>query len=116
MRALIRAGAVRAGIVYASGAWAEPRVDPRATYRRAAQLASNGAVEDALALPTDLPLLGLNGTVLLSLYDYAGAFTYARYPSPPEPGLAASKRTISTTEPALARSRPTSRSASPEVP
>lgn len=88
MRALIRAGIVCAGVAYASGAWAEPRVDPRATYRRAAQLASNGAAEEALAVideglavtPKDLALLGLKGTVLLSLYDYAGAFaTYQAY-------------------------------------
>jgi len=83
MRALVRAGIVCAGIAYASGAWAEPRVDPRAMYKRAAQLANNGAAEEALAVideglavaPKNLPLLGLKGTVLLSLYDYAGAFT-----------------------------------------
>jgi hypothetical protein len=98
MRALIRAGIVGTAVACASAAWAAPpgapgaprpaRVDTRAMYKRAAQLASSGAAEDALAVideglaiaPTDLPLLGLKGTVLLSLYDYAAAFaTYQAY-------------------------------------
>jgi hypothetical protein len=88
MRTLICAGIVCAGAAYASHVWAEPRIDTRAKYNRAAQLANSGAAEQALALideglaiaPKDLPLLGLKGTVLLSLYDYAGAFaTYQAY-------------------------------------
>jgi hypothetical protein len=68
--------------------WAEPHIDTHAKYEHAAQLANSGAAEQALAIideglavaPKDLPLLGLKGTVLLSLYDYAGAFaTYQAY-------------------------------------
>jgi len=88
MRSLICAGIVCAGLAYASRVWAEPHIDVRAKYKRAAQLANNGAAEQALAVideglavaPKDLPLLGLKGTVLLSLYDYAEAFaTYQAY-------------------------------------
>lgn len=81
MRALIRAGIVCAGIVYATSTWAEPRIDVRTAYQRALKLANSGAAEQALAVikeglvaaPRNLPLLGLKGTVLLSLYDHAGA-------------------------------------------
>ena len=95
MHAVIRAGIVCAGVACASaalgaprGAPAAPRVDTRAKYKLAAQLANNGdperaltVIDEGLALaPNDLPLLGLKGTVLLSLYDYAAAFaTYQAY-------------------------------------
>jgi hypothetical protein len=88
MRALICAGVVCAGVAYASGASADPRVDLHAKYAQAAKLANNGAAEQALTLideglavaPRDLPLLGLKGTVLLSLYEYTGALaTYQAY-------------------------------------
>jgi hypothetical protein len=88
MRVLIWAGVVCVGVAYASRAEAEPRVDIRATYERASQLTNSGAAEQALTVideglavdPKDLPLLGLKGTVLLSLHDYAGALaTYKAY-------------------------------------
>ena len=88
MRALICAGIVCVGVAYASGVWAEPRVDTHAKYTRAAKLANSGNTEEALAVIEeglaaalqDLPLLGLKGTVLLPLYDYAGALaTYQAY-------------------------------------
>ena len=81
MRALIHVGIVCVGIVYATSTWAEPRIDVRTAYQRALKLANSGAAEQALAVieeglvaaPRNLPLLGLKGTVLLSLYDHAGA-------------------------------------------
>jgi len=88
MRALICAGIVCACVAYATSTWADARADSRATYRRAAQLVDRGDAEAALAVidaglaaaPRNLSLLGLKGMVLMSLYDYAGAFaTYQAY-------------------------------------
>jgi PEGA domain-containing protein len=88
MRALICAGVVCAGVAYASGASADPRVDLHAKYVQAVKLANNDAAEQALIVideglavaPRDLPLLGLKGKVLLSLYEYTGALaTYQAY-------------------------------------
>src|SRR5215468_7871087 len=88
MRAAICAGVMCAVLAGTSHVWAEPRVDVRAKYERASQLANSGAAEQALAVidegladaPKDLPLLGLKGTVLLSLHDYVGALaTYQAY-------------------------------------
>ena len=50
MCALICAGIVCAGVAYTSRVWAEPRIDTRAKYERAAQLANSGAPEQALAV------------------------------------------------------------------
>ncbi|HEX3474397.1 MAG TPA: PEGA domain-containing protein [Kofleriaceae bacterium] len=88
MRALICAGIAAAGVAYASSGSAEPRVDPHAKYVQAARLANSGDAEQALTLieeglaitPRDLPLLGLKGQVLLSLYEYVEASaTYQAY-------------------------------------
>lgn len=88
MRALICAGIACAGIAYASSVSAEPRVNPHAKYVQAARLANAGDAEQALTLideglavaPRDLPLLGLKGQVLLSLYEYVEASaTYQAY-------------------------------------
>jgi len=115
MRSLICAGIVCAGVACATRVWAEPRIDVRAKYKRAAQLANSGAAEQALAVideglavaPKDLPLLGLKGTVLLSLYDYAGRLPPTRRTSTPAhvARIAARPRRSSTTrEPCNRRS------------
>lgn len=86
MRGLIRTWIVWAGVAWAGVALAAPKVDVRATYKRAAQLDDNGDAEQALATieeglaiaPNDLRLLGLEGAMLLKLRDYLGALAAYR--------------------------------------
>lgn len=86
MPALIRTWIVCVGVVCTSAALAAPAGDARAKYRLATQLDNRGdaeqalvAIEQGLAIaPSDLPLLGLKGTILLKLHDYPKALAAYR--------------------------------------
>jgi len=84
MRAWVCIWVVCAGVAWAGVARAAPCAaagDARAKHKAAAQLHGHGDYAEALvcldeglaAAPKDLALLGLKGTVLLELRDYAGA-------------------------------------------
>jgi len=81
MRAWVRAWALCVGVAWAGVAPAAPGRDASAQYKLAVQLHDSGEYDQALAsiadglaiAPKDLPLLGLKGTLLLELRDYAGA-------------------------------------------
>lgn len=81
MRALICTWIVCVGVACTRVALAAPSADVGAKYKLAVSLNNNGefdkalaAIEEGLAIaPKDLPLLGLRGTVLLTLRDYPGA-------------------------------------------
>src|SRR5215510_14382105 len=81
MYALMRTWILCAVVASSGIAVAAPRSDASAQYKLAVQLHDSGDYDKALAsiadglaiAPRDLPLLGLKGTVLLELRDYAGA-------------------------------------------
>jgi tetratricopeptide (TPR) repeat protein len=81
MRALICTWIVCVSVACARVALAAPSADVGAKHKLAVSLNNNGefdkalaAIEEGLAIaPKDLPLLGLKGTVLLTLRDYLGA-------------------------------------------
>jgi hypothetical protein len=69
------------GVAWSGAAQAAPEDDARAAYERAVQLVDRGEPKQALVVigeglaiaPDYLPLLGLEGTVLLGQREYAGA-------------------------------------------
>lgn len=81
MRAWVCVWILCVGVAWAGVAVAAPRRDASPQYKRAIQLHDSGAYDQALAsiaeglaiAPKDLPLLGLEGTLLLELRDYSGA-------------------------------------------
>src|SRR6185295_17909710 len=74
---------VYASIAHAGVALAAPGADVRARYQDALKQVSSGNTDQALITineglaiaPGDLPLLGLKGSVLMTLRDYSGALT-----------------------------------------
>lgn len=98
MSLLLRAWIVCVGVACTGVALAAPRPGPRENYKLAAQLDDSGDAEQALVVidqglaiaPKDLALLGLKGTVLLKLRDYAGAL--AAYQAYLEAGAAGANR------------------------